>query len=91
MSFLCIFMSVFLLVQLNALRIITHRNFLPYLEEYVASLIGLYKNSGAVLHVGINFHLIGPLYSDTELDTIISWAIMYSNCNTFFAQFQLGF
>ncbi len=29
------------------------------------------------------FH--GPLvYSATELDTIISWAIMYSNCNTFF-------
>ncbi len=64
-------------------------------KEYVASLIGLYKNNGAVSCVGINFHSIGPLYnartlwlpwvySDTELDAIISWAIMYSNCNTFF-------
>ena len=27
----------------------------------------------------------GPwVYSDTELDMIISWAIMYSNCNIFF-------
>ena len=31
-------------------------------KEYVASLIGLYKNNGAVSYVGINFHFIGPLY-----------------------------
>ncbi len=24
------------------------------------------------------------VYLDTELDKIISWAIMYNNCNTFF-------
>ncbi len=34
------------------------------------------------LHAPLNVH--GPwVYSDTELDMIISWAIMYSNCNTF--------
>ena len=34
-------------------------------------------------HGLLTFH--GPwVYSDTELDMIISWAIMYSNCNTFF-------
>ena len=62
------------------------------MKEYVASLIGLYKNNGVVSCVGINFHLIrssltfhGPwVYSDTKLNMIISWAIMYSNCNTFF-------
>ena len=33
------------------------------IKEYVASLIGLYKNNGAVLHVG-NFSLIiQPLYT----------------------------
>ena len=60
-------------------------------KEYVASLIGLYKNNGAVSCVGIDFHLIRSLYhartqlvhSDTELVTIILWAIVYSNCNTF--------
>ncbi len=31
-------------------------------KEYVASLIGLYKNNGAVSCVGINFLLIWPLY-----------------------------
>ncbi len=44
-------------------------------KEYVASLIGLYKNNGGVSCVEIN----------SELDTIISWAILYSNCNAFFA------
>ena len=89
-------------------------------KEYVASLIGLYKNNGAVSCVGINFHLIGPLYHartqlvvvwslmhdisklhasltfhepwvypDTDLDTIISWAIMYSNCSTFFLKYKI--
>ncbi len=54
--------------------------------EYVASLIGLYKNNGAVSCVGINASLTfhGPwVYSDTELNMIISWVIMYSYCNTF--------
>ncbi len=60
-------------------------------KEYIASLIGLplkvrferknlcdgFKNDC------LNF---ADVYSDTELDTIISWAIMYSNCNTFFLQ-----
>ncbi len=31
-------------------------------KEYVAGLIGLYKNSGAVSCVGIYFHLIKSLY-----------------------------
>ena len=35
------------------------------------------------VHASLTFH--GPwVYSDTELDAIFSWAIMYSNCNTFF-------
>ncbi len=33
-----------------------------YEQEYVASLIGLYKNNGAVSCVGLNFHLIRSLY-----------------------------
>ena len=32
------------------------------LKEYVASLTGLYRNNGAVSCVGIDFHLIKPLY-----------------------------
>ena len=34
-------------------------------------------------HAPLTFHGTW-VYSDTELDTIFSWAIMYSNCNTFF-------
>ncbi len=58
-------------------------------KEYVVSIIGLYKNNCAVSWVWnlfsyatLTFH--GPwVYSDIELNTIISWAIMYSNCNIF--------
>ncbi len=39
-----------------------HCLFLIEHQEYVASLIGLYKNSGAVLCVAINFLLIWSLY-----------------------------
>ncbi len=42
-------------------------------------------------HGLLTFH--GPcVYSDTELDMIISWAIMYSNCNTFliFVPIRIG-
>ena len=31
-------------------------------KEYVSLIIGLYKNSGSVLHLIISFLLIGPLY-----------------------------
>ncbi len=41
-------------------------------KEYVASLIGLYKNSGAVSCVAIIFLLIWPLYlSKTECEKVV--------------------
>ncbi len=69
---------------------------LGYYKEYVASLIGLYKNNGAVWYVPINNNIHHKtltdcgdtnrlwLYSDSELDEIYSWAIMNRKCNTFF-------
>ena len=43
-------------------------------KEYVASLIGLYKNNGALLCVWIDVPDRPGLYSDSELDRIYSWA-----------------
>ena len=66
-------------------------------QEYVASLIGLYKNNGAVSCVAINFLLIWSLSKmasralvlkgvcdNTELNSIKLWADINRNCNTFF-------
>ncbi len=41
---------------------IVHVEHVEYRSEYVASLMGLYKNNGAVSCVRINFHLIRSLY-----------------------------
>ena len=38
-------------------------------KEYVASLIGLYKNNGAVSRAGIFFLLIETPYKDTDKQT----------------------
>ncbi len=46
----------------------------PYAKEYVASLIGLYKNSGAVSCVAINFLLIWSLYLAITLLIMIRFA-----------------
>ena len=56
-------------------------------EEYVSSLIGLYKNIGAVFSWIPCWYLkianLPELWM-SSLSMIISWAIMYRNCNTFF-------
>ena len=61
------------------------------LKEYVASLIGLYKNSGAVSCVAINF--LGLVWSPRRTDgqtdatkyiiSLASRSIINRNCNTF--------
>ncbi len=61
------------------------------LKEYVASLIGLFKNNGAVLCGRINFLLMYPMAFSKEVVRLESaiggvwlWADIGRNCNTFF-------
>ncbi len=43
-------------------RYMLNKSEMEKIKEYVASLIGLYKNNGAVSCVAINFLLTWPLY-----------------------------
>ncbi len=59
---------------------------LGWQKECVAALIGLYKNSGAVMCVGFDFTVISGKYVGTYWQyKILAWAVSYRNCNPFLA------
>ncbi len=55
------------------------------LKEYVASIIGLYKNNGAVLCVGINFVIFYSLLpcqcKVPTVDFVELWTVFYEYCS----------